>query len=246
MNKLYLIFFTALIFFFACDQKNEEMNNNPLLATFNTPFEVPPFDKIMNKHYLPAFKEAIKAQKDEIDAIVNNKEDAAFENTVVALDNSGDILNQVSSVFFPLKSANTNDSINDIAKEVAPLLSKHRDDIALNKGLFQKVKIVYDKKDELDLNAEQSMLLKKIYDRFVRGGANLPEDKKTRFREINERLSMLSLQFGDNLLIENNAFELIVDNESSLAGLPEASIQAAKETAEAKQYDKKWVFTRDH
>ncbi len=243
MNKLYLIFFTALIFFFACDQKNKEMNDNPLLATFDTPYEVPPFDRIMNKHYLPAFKEAMKVQKDEIDAIVNNKEEATFENTVVALDNSGDLLNQVSSVFFPLKSADTNDSINDIAKEVAPLLSKHRDDIALNKGLFQKVKTVYGKKDELDLNTEQSMLLKTVYDRFVRGGANLPEDKKTRFREINEKLSMLSLQFGDNLLKENNAFELIIDNEAGLAGLPEASIQAAKETAEAKQYDKKWVFT---
>ena len=197
----------------------------------------------MNKHYMPAFKEAMKVHKEEIDVIVNNKEEATFENTIAAIDYSGDLLNQVSSVFFPIKSADTNDSITAIAKEVSPLLSKHRDDIALNEGLFQRVNSVYDKKDEIDLNTEQSMLLKKIYERFVRGGANLPEEKKARFREINEKLSMLSLQFGDNILNENNSFELIIENEEDLSGLPESSIIGGKESAEAKGYEGKWLFS---
>jgi len=244
MKKLFLLLIPAFLFFSACDQQNnEEMNDNPLLAKFDTPFGVPDFEKIKNEHYLPAFKEAMKVHIEEIDAIVNNKDEATFENTIAAFDFSGDLLTQVRSVFFPVKSANTNDSLNQIAKEVSPLISKHRDDIALNQGLFERVKSVYDKKDDLELNTEQAMLLKKVYDKFVRGGANLPEDKKERFREINERLSMLSLQFGDNILKENNSFEMIIENEEELSGLPESSIAGAKEAASAKSYEGKWLFT---
>lgn len=244
MKKRIFYLASLLIIFSACNQNNKEVNDNPLLVkTFDTPFEVPPFSKIMNKHYLPAFKEAMKIQKEEIDAIVNNSEEPTFENTLVALDNSGELLNRVSNIFFNLKSADTNDSINQIAKDVSPLLSKHRDDIALNEDLFKRVKTVYDKQDELNLNTEQKMLLKKFYENFVRGGANLSEEQKVRFREINKQLSMLSLKFGENLLNENNAFELVIDNEADLAGLPEAVVQGAKETAKAKGYDGKWVFT---
>ncbi len=244
MKKLFFYFASVLTLFSACNQNNKTVKDNPLLvAEFNTPFEVPPFSKIKNKHYLPAFKEAMKIQKEEIDSIVNNPEEPTFENTLVALDNSGELLNRVSNIFFNLKSADTNDSINQIAKEVSPLLSQHQDDISLNEGLFKRVKAVYDKQDDLNLNTEQKMLLKKVYENFVRGGANLTGEQKERFREINKKLSMLTLKFGENLLNENNAFELVIDNKADLAGLPEAVISGAKETAEAKGYKDKWVFT---
>ncbi len=246
MKKLILYFAGALLILGACNQNNEkktDMNNPLLVEKFDTPFQVPPFSKIKNKHYLPAFKEAMKIQKEEIDAIVNNPDEPTFENTLVALDNSGELLNRVSNIFFNLKSADTNDSINQIAKEVSPLLSQHRDDIALNEGLFKRVKTVYDKQESLNLNTEQKMLLKKVYENFVRGGANLTGEQKERFREINKKLSMLTLKFGENLLNENNAFELVIDNEKDLAGLPEAVVSGAKETAEAKGYKDKWVFT---
>ncbi len=244
MKKLILFFASAMLILSACNQNNKDVENNPLLVkTFDTPFEVPPFSKIKNKHYLPAFKEAMKVQKEEIDAIVNNSEEPTFENTLVAFDNSGELLDRVSDIFFNLKSADTNDSINQIAKEVSPLLSKHRDDIALNEGLFKRVKSVYDKQDELNLNTEQKMLLKKVYEKFVRGGANLSGKQKERFREINKELSMLTLKFGENLLNENNAFELVIDNKEDLAGLPDAVVAGAEETAKAKGYDGKWVFT---
>ncbi|NPA67342.1 MAG: M3 family metallopeptidase [Chlorobi bacterium] len=246
--KRLIFLLTAVFFINACNNQNndkkEDMENNPLLAEkFDTPFEVPPFSEIKNKHYLPAFKEAIKIHEKEIDSIVNNSEEPDFENTLVALDNSGELLDRVQNIFDNLKSANTNDSMNRIAEKVAPLLSRHQDDIALNKKLFQRIKTVYDKRDSLDLNPEQQMLLKKIYENFVRGGADLPEDKKERFREINKKLSELTLKFGDNLLKENNAFELIIDNKDDLAGLPDAVINAAAETATSKGYDGKWVFT---
>ncbi len=244
MKKLFFYFASVLILFSACNQNNKTVKDNPLLvAEFNTPFKVPPFSKIKNKYYLPAFKEAMKTQKEEIDTIVNNPDEPTFENTLVALDNSGELLNRVSNIFFNLKSADTNDSINQIAKEVSPLLSQHQDDISLNEGLFKRVKAVYDKQDDLNLNTEQKMLLKKVYENFVRGGANLTGEQKERFREINKKLSMLTLKFGENLLNENNAFELIIDNTEDLAGLPEAVISGAKETAEAKGYKDKWVFT---
>ena len=245
MNKLYLMLVFAIIFTGACKQNDEAMTqtDNPLLVKFDTPFEVPPFDKVMNKHYFPAFEAAMKEQKEEVDVIVNNKEAATFKNTIVALDNTGELLSRVSSVFYNLKGADTNDSINQIAKDVSPLLSMHGDDIALNEKLFERVKSVYDNRETFELNTEQNMLLKKVYDGFVRGGANLAEDKKARFREINEKLSMLSLKFGENLLNENNGFRVVVEDEADLSGLPESVIQAAKETAEAKGYEGKWMFT---
>ena len=244
MKKVILYFAGLLIIFSACNQNNKDVKDNPLLVkTFDTPFEVPPFSKIMNKHYFPAFEEAMKVQKEEVDAIINNSQEPIFENTIVALDNSGELLGRVSNIFYNLKSADTNDSINQIAKDVSPLLSKHRDDIMLNEALFKRVKAVYDKQDELNLNTEQKMLLKKFYENFVRGGANLSGEQKERFREINKELSMLTLKFGENLLNENNAFELVIENKEDLAGLPEAVVAGAKETAEAKAYEGKWVFT---
>ncbi len=246
MKKIIFLFLSVSIFFVACKTSEKKMNNNPLLNSFETPFGIPSFEKIQNKHYLPAFKESIKTHDAEIEAIVNLKEAPDFKNTIEALDFSGILLTDIGNIFFALKSSHTNDSIDKIAEEISPLLAGHQDDIALNVALFQKVKAVYDKKETLQLNTEQSFLLKKTYDRFVRGGANLPAEKKERLREINQKLSVLTLKFGDNLLKENNAFELLLEKVEDLAGLPESVISGAKEAAESKGYKGKWLFTLDN
>lgn len=223
----------------SCEQKQK----NPLLEEFNTPFNVPPFDKIEVAHFEPAFVEAIKQQKAEIDAILSIKDEPTFENTVEAFEYSGGLLRKVSSVFYPLTTANTGPEMQEASQRIAPLLSGHSDDINLNPELFKRIKAVYDKKDELDLNPEQQMLLEKIYKGFVRGGANLPEEKQQRFREINEALSKLSLKFGDNVLAETNSFALIIDNEKDLVGLPDGVIAGAAEEAKSRNMEGKWVFT---
>ncbi len=246
MRKVTLFIFAVFIILSACDTNQKEMSNNPLLNDFDTPYGIAPFEKIKNEHFLPAFKEAVKLHDEEIAAIVNSKENPDFNNTIVALDLSGILLTDVGNIFFGLKSAHTNNSIDKIAEEVVPLLAGHQDDIALNEALFKKVKTVYEKRETLNLNTEDSMLLKKTYDKFVRGGANLPGDQKSRFREINQELSKLTLKFGDNLLKENNAFELVLDKKEDLAGLPESIIMGAKEAADSKGYKDKWVFTLDN
>jgi len=219
------------------------MKNNPFLVEWNTPFGVPPFNLIEVDDYLPAFNEGIKDHNLEIDAIVNNSDPASFENTVVALDQSGELLTRVESVFGNLNSANTNPEMQQIAKEVSPLMSTHDDDIRLNNNLFMRVKSVYEQKDKLELSTEEAMLLTKTYDRFVRGGANLPAEQKERFREINKQLGLLSLQFRENLLAETNNFKLVIEDENDLAGLPESVVSAASETAESDGLSGKWVFT---
>ncbi|MGD9488676.1 MAG: M3 family metallopeptidase [Calditrichaceae bacterium] len=217
--------------------------SNPFFSEYDTPFGVPPFSKIKEEHFMPAFKEGMKQQKREIEAIINNPETPTFENTIEAMERSGALLTKVSDVFDNLTSANTNDNLQEIAKEVTPLLSGHNDDINLNPNLFERVKQVYDKKDEMALSGEQSALLEKYYKNFVRGGANLDPEKQKRFREINEQLSLFSLQFGENILKEDNAFELVIDDEADLAGLPESVVKGAAEAAAERGYEGKWVFT---
>lgn len=216
---------------------------NPLLAKWDTPFETPPFSKIKSEHYLPAFKEAIKIHNSEIEKIINNSEDATFSNTIEVLDYSGEKLKRVRRVFSAMNSAMSNDEMQAINKEASPLLSAHRDDINLNQDLFKQVKEIYEKKEILGLNTEQNKLLDKYYERFIRGGANLENEAKEEFRKLNEELSLLTVQFGENVLKETNTFELIIDNEEDLAGLPENLVAAAFETAENKGYNGKWVFT---
>jgi len=216
---------------------------NPFFEAYNTPFEVPPFDKIKNEHFAPALREGIRQQQAEMDAVVNNSEEPTFQNTIEAMEYSGELLGKVSRVFGNLNSANTNEEIQAIAKEMAPELSAHSDNISLNEKLFGRVKAVWDKKDELGLNAEQQMLLEKTYKSFVRNGANLNETDKEKLREINSRLSSLTLQFGQNLLAETNAYKLVVDNETDLAGLPQGQIDAAAEDAKAAGEEGKWIFT---
>jgi Zn-dependent oligopeptidase len=212
-------------------------NMNPLLQDFNTA----PFSKISNKNYKPAIKKGIEMATAEIDEIINNSEIATFENTTVALEFAGEKLNRITSIFFNLNSAETNDEIQKIAQEVSPWLSKFGNDITLNEALFKRVKTVFDAKETLDLTLEQNMLLDKQYKSFARNGANLKEADKTKLREIDATLSKLSLQFGENVLAETNAFEMHLTDENDLAGLPESE----KEAAKSKEKEG-WVFTLDY
>ena len=221
------------------------MTKNPLNNSFNNKFSTAPFSKIKNSHFLPAFKQAIKDAKAEIDAIVDNNESPTFNNTIEALDFSAEQLDRISSIFFNLNSAETNDTIQKIAQEVSPLLSEFSNDIALNEDLFKRVKTVYNSKNELELTTEQETLLDKKYKSFSRNGANLAEDKKLQLREIDKKLSQLKLKFGENVLAETNKFEMLITNENDLSGLPDGAKEAAKQLAESKDKEG-WLFTLDY
>jgi len=240
MRDVIFMLLIAGIAFWSCAKQTEE---NPFLTDYDTPFGTPPFDKIKEEHYMPAFKKGMELQKQEVDAIVNNPESPTFKNTIEDLDNSGELLTRVNYTFINLNAANTTDNMQNIAKEIAPLLSQHKDDIFLNESLFQRIKSLYKQVDNLDLTVEQKTVLEKYYKDFVRGGANLTGENKETFREINKELSLLSLKFGENVLKEDNVFELIIDKKENLSGLTEASISAASEAAETKGYNGKWLFT---
>ena len=203
---------------------------NPLLE----PFDAAPFSKIKNEHFKPAFQEAIAKAKAEIDSITSNEETPTFENTLEALEFAGETLSRVSSIFFNLNSAETNEEIQKIAQEVSPWLSEFSNDLTLNEELFKRVKSVYEQKDSLELSVEQKTLLDKHYKSFTRNGANLPEDKKEQLREIDKELSKLSLSFGENVLAETNRYELHIEDEKDLKGLPESELENANLLAKAK------------
>jgi peptidyl-dipeptidase Dcp len=248
MVKQSLILACVGLLLFSCSKKPEEKPleteiANPFFEEWETPFGVPPFEKIKEEHYLPAFREGMKQQKLEIKAIINDSDPPSFENTVEAFNRSGKLLTKVANVFNNLTSAHTNSELQKIEAEVKPLLAKHNDDINLNEDLFLRIKPVYDQRDSLNLNSEQSMLLVKTYKEFVRGGVNLDHAKKSRFREINEELSVLSVKFDKNVLDETNAFELVIEKKEHLAGLPQSVIAAASETAKERGYEGKWVIT---
>lgn len=214
---------------------------NPLLEPFNTA----PFTKITIEDYKPAFQESIKIAKEEINRVVSNPKEPTFENTTEALDYTGEKLDRISSIFFNLNAAETSKEIQEIAKEVSPWLSEFKNDMILNEVLFQRVKAVYDQKEELNLTAEQSMLLEKQYKGFSRNGANLDDSKKEQLRKIDAELSKLSIQFGECVLADTNAYELHLTNEEDLSGLPDGIKEAARMTA--KERDKEgWVFTLDY
>lgn len=239
MKRLFMLLFVLSFILSSCGKKE----TNPFLAEWNTPFETPPFDKIKTEHYIPAFKEAIDKHNKEIDKIVNNTDDATFSNTIEALDYSGELLNRVRRVFNAMNESMSSEEMQVLSKEISPMLSKHNDDINLNEKLFERVKAVYDKKESIGLNTEQNKLLDKYYKGFVRGGVNLKNGKKEEFRKINEELSILSVQFGENVLKETNKFELVIDNKEDLDGLSETIIAGASEAAKEKGYNGKWVFT---
>jgi len=219
--------------------------NNPLLQKFNTKHTTAPFSLIKNEHFKPAFKEAIKKAKAEINNITKNTNVPTFENTIEILEFSGKTLKRISSIFFNLNSAETNDDIQKIAQEVSPWLSDFANDIRLNQKLFKRVQLVYDIKDELNLTAEQDMLLNNQYKMFVRNGANLNDIDKETLRGIDKKLSKLSLQFGENVLAETNAFELHITEENRLKGLPDGAKEAAQLLAKQKEKHG-WVFTLDY
>jgi peptidyl-dipeptidase Dcp len=217
--------------------------DNPFLGPFKTPFATPPFDRIQIGHYLPAVQEGIKRQQAEIDAIVNNAKAATFENTVVELDMSGQMLGEVNAVFYSLLSAATSQTMQALANELAPLLSAHNDNINLNDKLFARVKAVYDRRAKLKLDEVQRYLLENTYRGFVRSGALLDEKQKGRLRDINREHSLLALKFSDNVLAETNSSYIVIDNKDDLVGLPDSVVTEAAETAKAMNMDGKWVFS---
>ena len=223
--------------------KDSKSTENPFFTEYNTPFGVPPFDQIKMDHYKPAFIKGMEEQKQEVEAIVNQRSVPDFENTVVALDQSGRLLRQVSAVFYGLNSANTSDEMQALSKDLSPLLSKHRDDINLNPRLFARVKEVYDRQNDFGLNKEQKALLEETYKGFVRGGANLSPQDQEKLRGLNENISLLQLTFGQNMLKETNAFQLVIDKQEDLAGLPASLIASAADAAKAAGQEGKWIFT---
>ncbi|MBR5643793.1 MAG: M3 family metallopeptidase [Salinivirgaceae bacterium] len=238
MKRKYLIFSLMSMITVSCAD-----TQNPFFAEFDTPYGVPPFDKIKTEHYMPAFIEGMRQDSLEIEAIANNPEPPTFANTIEALEYSGEMLERVSDVFFNLYSADTDKDMDAIAEKVTPLLSDHSDNICLNAALFKRIKAVYDMRDSLNLNQEQMRLLEKKYQSFVRSGANLNDDQKARLREINKELGLLDIKFGGNVLAETNAYQKWIDNEQDLDGLPQDVKNAAAEEAAAAGQPGKWLFT---
>lgn len=216
---------------------------NPFFGEYNTPYNIPPFEKIQIADYMPAFEEAIAQHNQEIAAIVNNRAVPDFENTIVALDNSGEMLEKVSYVFSGLYEVVSTPEFQKVGAQVFPMLAAHSDEIKMNEGLFQKIKSVYDNRAKFNLTTPQLRLLEKYYKDFARNGALLSEEKKAELKDINDQLSKLCLQFGDNILKDTNKWTLVVDNEKDLAGLPASSIAVAVEEAKAMGKEGKWVFT---
>ncbi len=246
MNKTLMAASLAVVLGACSSQKKSDVADatpNPFFTEYTTPFGVPPFDQIKVEHYKPAFLKGMEEHKKEIDAIVNNGEEPTFENTIVALDRSGELLTKVALAFGGEASVNTTDEIQELEQEISPLLSAHGDDISLNPKLFARVKAVYDNQAAFNLDKEQKKLLEETYKSFVRNGANLDAGKQARLRELNEQISLLELTFGQNTLKETNGFKLVIDKQEDLAGLPETLIAAAAETAATNGMEGKWVFT---
>jgi peptidyl-dipeptidase Dcp len=223
--------------------KTEMNDNNPFFTAYTTPFKVPPFDKIRIEHYKPAFIRGMEEHKKEIEAIVRNQATPDFENTIAALDRCGELLRNVRIVFSGQNSANTTDEMQNLNREMSPLMSKHYDDINLNRELFNKVKYVYEHQNNMNINKEQKKLLEETYKGFIRSGANLPEEKQRRLRELNTQISLLQLTFGRNMLKETNDFQLIIDRKEDLSGLPQSLVNVAADEAKAAGKEGQWIFT---
>jgi peptidyl-dipeptidase Dcp len=246
MQKIGIKLVVLLLIMSSCNQKKAPQKdmNNPFFKEYTTPFQVPPFNEIKLEHFMPAINQGIEDHFEEIKAITANVEAPNFENTILAFDQSQLLLNRVSLTFENLNSANTNDEMQALAREITPKISSHRDNIMLNKDLFAKIKAVYEKRNEINLDAEQLRVTEKYYEDFVRSGANLPDDKQTELRKLNDELSMLCLKYGDNVLAETNKnFKLVVDNEADLKGLPADVIAGAADQAKNDSLPGKWVFT---
>lgn len=225
-----------------------DITGNPLVEAWDTPYEVPPFEKIKLEHYEPAFKHAMELHNQEIEAITSNTEPPTFENTILAMEKAGSLLTRVSNVFFNLTSANTSEEMQKLSQDIAPLLSEHSDNINMNEKLFERVEAVYNQymvltPEQIQLTPEQNRLLEETYKKFLRNGAKLSTEDKAKLKDINKELSVFSLKFGDNLLTETKSYELVIDKKEDLAGLPDDLIEAAAEEAKAHNKNGKWVFT---
>jgi len=246
MRKIGITLVTVALIASACNQQKQPAKdmNNPFFKEYATPFQVPPFNEIKLEHYMPAIDAGIADQLAEIKTITDNKEAATFDNTIKAFDESGLLLYRANSVFSNLNSANTDDQMQALARDITPKITAHSDNIMLNKELFARIKSVYDKRNELNLDSEQLRVTEKYYQDFVRSGANLPDDKQAELRKLNDELSMLCLKFGENILAETNKnFKLVIDNEADLKGLPADVIAGAADQAKSDSLAGKWVFT---
>ena len=231
----------------ACKKKTAESDSlagNPFMKEWDTPYGVPPFDQIKTSDYLPAIQEGMRQQMENIQAICDNSEAPTFSNTIIPYEYSGELLTKVSAVFMNLAECMNSPEMEALADTIYPMLTRHGDDIMLNAKLFERIKTVYNNREKENLNSEQLRLLEVIYKDFERGGANVPADKQARFREINEKLSALTLKFGNNVLSATNGYALFVDNEDDLKGLTESQLAAAKEAADGMKDAKgKYAFT---
>ena len=231
----------------ACKKKtaaDDSLAGNPFMKEWDTPYGVPPFDQIKTTDYLPAIQEGIRQQKENIQAICDNSEAPTFANTIIPYEYSGELLTKVSSVFVNLAECMNSPEMEALSDTIFPMLTRHGDDIMLNAKLFERIKAVYNNRDKENLNDEQKRLLEVIYKDFERGGANVPAEKQDRFREINEKLSALTLKFGNNVLGATNGYALFVDKEEDLKGLTESQLTAAKEAAaDMKDAKGKYAFT---
>lgn len=245
VNSFFVLILMAGLITMSCGKAKEKVvEKNPLLTEFNTPFQVPPFDRIKPSHFMPAFEEGMKQQNAAIDAIIKNTGPATFKNTIEVLDKSGEILVSVSMIFNGLKSSDTNEELDAIDQEISPKLALHENKIILNGKLFERIKSLYEKRGSLSLTDEQAYLLEQLYKEYVRNGALLtsPEDRE-RLTAINEELAALSVQFNQNLLAETNDFKLVIEDPSDLEGLPAQVIQEAADAAAKAGLEGKWVFT---
>lgn len=243
MNRLKTILsaFCVITLITSCNMNNTE-KTNPFFEDYTTLHGTVPFDDIKIEHYEPAFIEGMKQHKAEIDAIVNNPEAPTFANTIEPYEKSGQLLSKASRVFSVLRSAETNDEMQELAMKMMPLLSEHSNSISLNEALFARIKAVYDQRESANLTGEQLQLLQDIYNGFARGGANLQGEQKEKYRELSQKLSLLTLKFSENCLKETNAYLKVITDSTLLSGLPESAITAAKETAKEKNVEG-WAFT---
>ena len=241
MKKTFLIILAIVVFAMSCTQQAAD-DVNPLLAEWDNKYNVPLFDQIELEHFTPAVEEAMRLHKAEMEVILSNTEEPTYENTVEASYYAGEALNKVLTVFYTYSGVNISPELQTLQQELSPKLSAHRDEIGLDTRYWERIKTVYENKDKFELNEEQAFLLMNLYKGFIRSGAALPEDKKEILKGINQEMSSLGLNFSQNVLAEVNDFKLVITDKADLAGLPEASIQAAAETAAADSIEG-WVFT---
>jgi peptidyl-dipeptidase Dcp len=239
VKKFFLSILVIGIFMVSCSKKE----TNPLLSEWDTPYGVPPFEQVKMEHFAPAFEVAMQEHKDEMEAIITNPDEPTYQNTVEASYYAGSLLGKVSNVFGTFNNVNISDEIQQLAQEIYPKLSAHYDEISLDPRYFERFKEVYDNKEQFNLNEEQLFLLESDYKGFIQSGAALPEDKKEELKKINQELSSLTLQYSQNILAEVNRFQLVIEDQEDLSGLPQASVDAAAETAAQEGMEGKWVFT---